>query len=90
MSETIYTGDLKEITFPNGGSLLRGTLTLTGLAEIFKEHGFTTKNGVKKINIEIKRRREPSMYGDTHYIEVSTFKPDPNYKSNLNSGADTF
>lgn len=27
-------------------------------------------------NLEIKKRREPGKYGETHYIEVSEWKPE--------------
>ena len=32
------------------------------------------------ISLKVCKRRQPDDKGNTHYIEVDTWKPDPNYK----------
>ena len=76
MSEKIYIGSGKEKIFDNGGSVINCMITLDGLAQIFKDHGFTTQNGVKKLKLIIGKRREIDQYGNSHYVQIDTWKPD--------------
>ena len=76
MSDKIYIGSGKEKTFDNGGSVINCMITLDGLNQIFKDHGFTTQQGVKKLKIIVGKRREPDQWGNTHSVSIDTFKPD--------------
>jgi len=76
-SEKIYCGSAKEKTFNDGGSILEVSLTLDGMSDLFKLYGFTTNGGKKIIKLKIGRRREAGKYGETHTVEVDTWKPDP-------------
>jgi len=75
MSEKIYIGSGKEKVFPDGGSVINCMITLDGLNQIFKDHGFTTDKGVKKLKIIVGKRREPDQWGNTHSVEIDTWKP---------------
>jgi len=90
MSEKIYMGNAKEVSFPNGGKKIDVMFKLDGLNQIWKDHGFTTEQGKKMIKLTVTRLKEPDKYNNTHTCYVDTFKPDPNYKSNLDSGGETF
>jgi len=72
----IYCGSGKEKTFNGGGSIIEVSLTLDGIAELFKQYGFTTKAGKKIIKLKIGKRREIGNYGETHTVEIDTFKPE--------------
>ena len=76
MSDKIYIGNGKEKTFDNGGSVINCMITMDGLSQIFKDHGFTTQNGVKKLKLIIGKRREIDQYGNSHYVQIDTWKPD--------------
>lgn len=76
MNDKIYIGNGKEKTFDNGGSVINCMITMDGLAQIFKDHGFTTQNGVKKLKLIIGKRREIDQYGNSHYVQIDTWKPD--------------
>lgn len=41
------------------------------LSDIPKELITTGRNGKKYLNVEVRQRREPSAYGNTHYIKAS-------------------
>ena len=75
MSGKIYCGSGKEKVFNNGGSLVEVLLDVDELAKNFKEHGFTTKQGKRKIRVKVCQSREVDQYGNTHYVEVDTWKP---------------
>lgn len=72
--EHIYCGSAKERTFENG-SVINVSLTLNGMAELFEKYGFTTESGKKIIKLKIGRRREVGKYGETHTVEIDTWKP---------------
>lgn len=78
MSDKIYCGNGKEKTFQDGGSIISLMLDVDTLAQHFKEHGFTTEQGRRKIRIKVCRSRNVDQYGNTHYAEIDTWKPDPN------------
>lgn len=48
-----------------------GSLCLT---DIPKELIITGKNGKKYLNIEVRKRHQPSQYGQTHNIKAATSK----------------
>ena len=77
MSDKIYCGSAKEKTFQDGGSIIEVNLTLDGMNDLFKQYGFTTDKGKKIIKLKIGKRREVGQYGETHTVEINTWKPDP-------------
>ena len=76
MSDKIYIGSGKKKVFQDGGSVINCMITMDGLAQIFKDHGFTTQNGVKKLKLIIGKRREIDQYGNSHYVQIDTWKPE--------------
>lgn len=79
MSEKIYCGNGKGRNFDGGGSVVNVTLDVDVLAMAFKEHGWTTDAGKRKIKVKVCTNRDGTdNYGNTHYAEVDTWKPDPN------------
>jgi len=77
MENKIYCGSGKEITFQTGGSLISITLDIETLQRFFKEHGFTTQQGKKKMKMNVSKRIETDQYGNTHSVSIDTWKPDP-------------
>lgn len=73
----IYCGNGTEKRFNNGGSIIEVTLDVDALAKNFNEHGFTTGQGKRKIKVKVCQSREVDQYGNTHYVEVDTWKPQP-------------
>lgn len=52
------------------------------LDDIPAEHITTSsKNGKRYVKLKVNSSREPDDRGNTHYIEVDTWKPDPNYRN---------
>jgi len=76
MSDKIFVGKGKE---KFDGDVVAINICLT---EIPKEHinAFTNKKGETKsyVNLDVKRRKEADDRGNTHYVEVNTWKPDGN------------
>ena len=76
MAEHIYCGSGKEKFFPDGGSVIQVSLTLNDLKAHFDAYGFTADSGKKILKLKIGKRREVGKYGETHTVEVDTWKPD--------------
>jgi len=76
MSEKIYIGSGKEKHFNDGGSVINLTIGLDGIAQYFKDYGFTTDQGKKKLKLIVSKRREIDQYGNSHYVTVDTWKPE--------------
>lgn len=52
------------------------------LDDIPAEHiTMSSKNRKRYVKLKVNASREPDDRGNTHYIEVDTWKPDPNYRS---------
>jgi len=77
MENKIYCGSGKEITFQTGGSIIIITIDIDTLQRFFKEHGFTTQQGKKKMKMNVSKRIETDQYGNTHSVRINTWKPDP-------------
>ena len=77
MENKIYCGSGKEITFQTGGSIISITLDIETLQRFFKEHGFTTQQGKKKMKMNVSKRIETDQYGNTHSVSIDTWKPEP-------------
>lgn len=74
MAEHIYCGSGKEKKFDN--EILSLSINLSELLAQFLEHGFTTEAGKKIIKLKVGRRRDVGKYGETHTVEIDTWKPD--------------
>lgn len=85
MSSKIYCGNGKEKRFDDGGSIIAVMLDVDVLAKSFKEHGFTTEQGKRKIKIKVCKSREVDQFNNTHYAEVDCFRPDPSKRVNNQS-----
>lgn len=70
MAEKIYCGNGK--AFGNYGQI-GVSVCLTDLP---KKH-ITEYNGKKYIKLKISPRKEVDKYGNTHSVEVDTWKPEP-------------
>jgi hypothetical protein len=81
MADKWYVGSGKEKTFPNGGSITTVSLEIDEIEKIFQEYGFVSKTGKRYIRITVGRRREVGKYGETHTVEVDTWKPDQKAQS---------
>lgn len=46
------------------------------LDDLPKEHITTGKNGKRYIKLNVNEKREPDEWGNTHSVEVDTWKPD--------------
>jgi hypothetical protein len=61
----------KEVTFQDGGSIIRLSFSANELIEFVKNH--TNQDGW--ISFNVSKRREPSERGATHSISLDTWKP---------------
>ncbi len=75
--EKIFVGNGKEIT-TQYGPLLKLSFSAEDIEKLQKN----LDNGW--VNVVVKKRREPSERGTTHYLEVDKWKPNTDY--NANSG----
>ncbi len=57
------------------------------LDDIPAEHTTTGKNGKRYARLELKESRKPDDYGNTHYVEVDTWKPDGQRRESAPSGS---
>ena len=76
MADHIYCGSGKERVFENGGNVLTVTLNIDEILAQYDAYGFTTNTGKRTIKVKISRRREVGQYGETHTVEIDTWKPD--------------
>lgn len=76
MADKIYMGSGKEKTFDDGGSVISVHLSLEKIGEYFKDYGYTSASGEKRIKLNIGSRREIGTYGETHTVVLDTWKPD--------------
>jgi len=81
MAEKIYVGNAKKKTFQDGGSIINIMLDLDGIGDHFKNYGFTTQQGKKKLKLILSKRREIDQYGNEYYVTVDTWKPEPQQTS---------
>jgi hypothetical protein len=77
MEGKVYVGSGKEKKFENGGSIINVLLDVDDLAAHFKEFGFTTQQGKRKIRVNVTERKEADQWGNTHSVSIDTFKPKP-------------
>ena len=77
MTNHVYCGNGKEKFFNNGGSIIEVMIDVDDLARNFNEYGFTTQAGKRKMRIKVCKSREIDQYGNTHYVEIDTWRPTP-------------
>jgi hypothetical protein len=75
MSEKIYVGNGKKKEFDNGGSIINVMINVDDFAAAYAKYGFKTTGGKNMIKLNIGSRRDPDDYGNTHYVQVDTWKP---------------
>jgi hypothetical protein len=75
MSEHIYCGSGKEKIFDNGGSIISVSLDMDDIRKHWADYGFTTTSGKQILKLKIGKRREEGRYGETHTVEIDTWKP---------------
>lgn len=85
MPEKIYVGSGKERTFDGGGSVVTVTIDVDDLINACKDHGFTTETGKRKIRLKVGSRRDIDRFGNTHFVEVDTWKPDGQNRAQASS-----
>lgn len=76
MAEHIYCGSGKEKTFSDGGSIVTVTLNIDEILAQYNAYGFTTNAGKRTIKVKVSPRMTPGKYGETHSVEIDTWKPD--------------
>ena len=79
MADKIYCGNGKTRKIQIQGNsieIIKVTLSLDTLQEAFTEFGFCTNDERPKIKIDLwPRKNGPDQYGNTHTVQVDTFKP---------------
>jgi hypothetical protein len=76
--EKIYCGKGKE---KFNGNLIEVSLCLSKLPKEF----ITESKGQKYIKIKVQKSKEPDQWGNTHYVEVDTFKPEKKNENKFTS-----
>jgi len=76
MAEKIYCGNAK-IRTTQFGDVTQLSLSTDDINKIV---GHMKSEKLTWVNINVKEKREPVQGKPTHYLEVDTWKPDPNYK----------
>jgi len=89
MAERIYVGSGKERTFDGGGSIVTISVDVDKLIDACKDYGYTPDSGKRYIKLKVNQRRETDQYGNTHSVEVDTWKPDGAGTGNVHRGAFT-
>ena len=70
MNNKIFCGSGKEFG-------IYGTVNISVcLSDLPKEHITERSSGKKYIRLKLNRKREPDQYGNTHSLEVDTWKPE--------------
>ena len=79
MADKVYCGSGKEKRFDDGGSIIEVTIPVDELVSHAEVYGFTaSSSGRRMIRLKIGRRRTVGTYGETHTVEVDTWKPGQN------------
>lgn len=74
MSEKIYCGSGKEKIWDDGGSSINVSLNMEIIRQNWGKFGFTTDAGKQILKLKINRRKSPGNYGETHTVEIDTWK----------------
>jgi len=84
MSEKVYLNGIiiKEKVFDDGGTILKVSIKADDLKEEIDKH----KNADGWVNVEIKKRREVSDTGVSHYTQLNTYKKEESFSQGSNAG----
>ena len=86
--DKIWCGQGKKREFSNGGSITTISIDLDTIEQYFEQYGKRGKNNGKRyITLKVASKREEDQYGNTHSVEIDTWKPD---NSHNNQGGDTY
>lgn len=75
MSEKIYVGSGKERQTQYGAELDL-QLEIDDLAKYVTDYGYVNKAGKHVVRLKVGKRREVGKFGETHTLEINTWKPD--------------
>jgi len=74
----IFIGSGKKKEFSNGGSIINASICIDDLLQQVNEFATqSTGNGKKYIKLKIGSRKQADNFGNTHFIEIDTWKPEP-------------
>ena len=80
----IFVGSAKKKEFQKGGSILNASICLDDLINHSEEfQTISTGNGKKYIKLKITSRKEPDNFGNTHSVEIDTWKPEQQQSGNV-------
>lgn len=74
----IFIGSGKKKEFSNGGSIINASICVDDLLQHAEEFQTVSNgNGKKYIKLKIGSRKQADNFGNTHFIEIDTWKPEP-------------
>ena len=80
----IFIGTGKKKEFSNGGSIINASICIDDLLQHVNEFQTVSNgNGKKYLRLNIGSRKEADNYGNTHYIQIDTWKPEPQQGGNF-------
>lgn len=88
MTDHIYVGSAKERA-TQYGTEYNLQLEIDDLAQYMAEYGYVNKAGKHVVRLKIARRREVGRFGETHSVEVNTWKPDGTRQGNTRQSSQT-
>lgn len=75
MANHIYVGSAKERS-TNFGPEIDLQLEIDDLAQYVTDYGYINKAGKHIVRLKVSKRREVGKFGETHRLEVNTWKPE--------------
>lgn len=88
MANHIYVGSAKERNSQYGPEI-DVQLEIDDLAQYVTDYGYINKAGKLVVRLKIARRREVGRFGETHSVEVNTWKPDSSGQGYTRQGSQT-
>tara|TARA_B100000768_G_C11284083_1_gene380740 strand:- start:7857 stop:8087 length:231 start_codon:yes stop_codon:yes gene_type:complete len=70
-TEKIYISNMKSIF---EGNIIKGSISIDSFNDAIEKYSFEM-NGKKYLPIEVKKKMNVDEYGNSHYMEINTFKP---------------
>ncbi len=83
MSERIFVGNGKEKQLKYG-PIIDIVIDVDSILREYEEHGFMTEQGKRKIKLKVGGRKDVDQYGNTHFVEVDTWKPNQGQQQSVN------
>lgn len=81
MANHIYIGSAKE-RITQYGTDIEIQLEVDDLMGYVAEYGYVNKAGKHVVRVKVSRRREVGKFGETHSVEINTWKPDQSRQGN--------